>query len=150
MSTDSLALSAPGGKEQAPGTGEHVLPLKVYLGVFGALLVLTGVTVGVSMLDLGAPALYVAMAVALVKASLVVGYFMHLKFDVRFNAFVFLSSLLFLAIFFALTMLDLGTRGDVLEEQGNFVLRGEREAAKAKLTQPASARSKTVKPPSHR
>jgi caa(3)-type oxidase subunit IV len=109
---------------------EHVLPIKVYAAIFVALLVLTGVTVGVSLLELGAIAIYVAMAVAIVKAALVIGYFMHLKFDVRFNSFVFLSSALFLIIFFVLTMLDLGSRGDVLEAQGNFTLRDEKAALK--------------------
>ncbi len=112
----------------------HVLPIKVYAVIFGALLVLTCVTVGVSLLDLGAIAIYVAMAVAIVKASLVIGYFMHLKFDVRFNSFVFLSSTLFLIIFFALTMLDLGSRGDVLEAQDNFTLRDEKAALKKAAT----------------
>jgi cytochrome c oxidase subunit IV len=109
---------------------EQVLPIKIYAAIFGVLLLLTGVTVGVSLLNLGTIAIYVAMAVAIVKASLVVGYFMHLKFDVRFNSFVFLSSALFLVIFFALTMLDLSSRGDVLEAQDNFTLRDEKAALK--------------------
>jgi cytochrome c oxidase subunit IV len=53
--------------------------LKVYWTVFGALLVLTGVTVGVSYLHLPVHlAVLLALAVALVKGSLVAGYFMHL------------------------------------------------------------------------
>jgi cytochrome c oxidase subunit 4 len=128
---------------------EHALPLRVYVAVYAALLVLTGVTVGVSLLDLGRPAIYVAMAVAVVKAGLVVGYFMHLKFDVRFNALVFLSALLFLAIFFVLTMIDLGTRADVVAEQGTFALREEQAAiARSKAAQQlerAAKKSRTEK-----
>lgn len=122
---------------------EHVLPIKVYLGVYGALVVLTYITVQVSLLDLGKPAIYVAMAVAIVKAALVVGYFMHLKFDVRFNTFVFLSSVVFLLVFFVLTMVDLGSRGDVLEEQDTFAQRQE-QALKARLE---AAQKKDVKAP---
>jgi cytochrome c oxidase subunit 4 len=129
----------------------HVLPVKVYAGIFAVLLVLTGVTVGVSLLELGSLAIYVAMAVAIVKGSLVIGYFMHLKFDVRFHAFTFLSSILFLVIFFALTMLDLGSRDAVLEAEGNFALRDDRAAAAR--ARPAPARSSKVeaaRPPDDR
>jgi caa(3)-type oxidase subunit IV len=60
--------------------------------------------------DLGAFALGIAMIVAVIKAGFVIGYFMHLKYDVRFHAFVFFSTALFVAIFFALTFFDLKTR----------------------------------------
>src|SRR5258706_11256305 len=85
---------------------EHVLPLKTYFAVFGALIFLTLITVGVSYLGLGPRALAVALIVAFIKAGLVVGYFMHLKFDVRFHSLVFFSSLIFLAIFFGFTFID--------------------------------------------
>jgi len=88
----------------------HVMPISLYLKVFGALLVLTVLTVLVSYLDLGPAALGVAMVVACIKAAFVIGYFMHLKYDTRFHAFVFFSTLLFVAIFFALTFFDLKTR----------------------------------------
>jgi cytochrome c oxidase subunit 4 len=93
--------SASSHEAASESSKSHVLPIKLYLGVYGALVVLTYVTVQVSLLDLGKPAIYVAMAVAIVKASLVLGYFMHLKFDVRFNTFVFLSSVVFLLLFFS-------------------------------------------------
>jgi cytochrome c oxidase subunit 4 len=128
MSSEHSSAAAAVG-EHAEGE-EHVLPVKTYLAVFAALVGLTYVTVQVSLLELGSVAIYVAMGVAIIKAALVVGYFMHLKFDVRFNAFIFLSSLLFLLIFFVLTMIDLGTRGAVVDVQDNFVLRQDRAAAR--------------------
>jgi cytochrome c oxidase subunit 4 len=88
----------------------HVMPLKTYMQVFGALLFLTVITVLVSYADLGPLALGVAMLVAVVKAGAVVGYFMHLKYDTRFHTFIFLGTLLFVAIFFLLTFFDLKTR----------------------------------------
>ncbi len=88
----------------------HVMPIKTYLQVFGALLFLTVVTVLVSYADLGPLALGVAMFVAFIKAGAVVGYFMHLKFDTRFHTFLFLGTLLFVGIFFLLTFVDLKTR----------------------------------------
>jgi cytochrome c oxidase subunit 4 len=94
-------------------THHHVMPIKTYLGVFGALMVLTVLTVLVSYADLGPLALPVAMVVALIKAGFVVGYFMHLKYDTRFHSFVFFSTLIFVAIFFVITFFDLNTRDSV-------------------------------------
>lgn len=88
----------------------HVMPISTYLKVFTALLVATVLTVLVSYADLGSAALPIAMFVAVVKCALVIGYFMHLKYDTRFHAFVFLSTILFVAIFFLLTFIDLRTR----------------------------------------
>jgi cytochrome c oxidase subunit 4 len=99
---------------------EHVSPLSTYFAVFGALLVLTGITYAVSYMNLGAASLAVAMIVAFIKATLVCMYFMHLKYDDRFNVFVFLSTILFVGIFFLLTMFDLRSRTDLNDEQETF------------------------------
>jgi len=48
-----------------------------------------------------------------VKASLVVMYFMHLRDDARFNALIFVGSLLFAGVFLAYTINDTKYRGDV-------------------------------------
>jgi caa(3)-type oxidase subunit IV len=108
----------------------HVLPVKVYLGVFAALLFFTVVTVGVSYLDLGSASIAVALIVALIKAAIVAGYFMHLKFDTRFYSVVLGGSIIFILVFFGFTYLDLSFRKDVLPEQGTFELRRERDQAK--------------------
>ncbi|MGY8783178.1 MAG: cytochrome C oxidase subunit IV family protein [Fidelibacterota bacterium] len=53
--------------------------VKIYLNVFGALLVLTGVTVAVSYLDVSfIEAFFIAIVIATIKGSLVLGFFMHL------------------------------------------------------------------------
>jgi cytochrome c oxidase subunit 4 len=58
----------------------HPVEVRGYIAVFGALLVLTIVTVGASYLDLPAtPTILVALAIASVKAALVAMFFMHLK-----------------------------------------------------------------------
>lgn len=90
---------------------EHILPLKVYFAVFGALLVLTAVTVIISKFHFGAFNLVVAMAVAALKASLVALYFMHLKYDSKVYMTVFLIAIAMLAVFIILTMADTLTRG---------------------------------------
>lgn len=92
---------------------EHVLPLRVYFGVFAALLVLTAVTVIIAKFHFGAFNLIVAMAVAAVKASLVALIFMHLKYDNKVYMLIFVSSIVFLAIFIIFTMSDTMTRGNV-------------------------------------
>ena len=61
-------------------THDTVVRVKGYLAVFGALLVLTAVTVGFSYLHLPHPlAVTIGLAIAIAKASLVVMFFMHLK-----------------------------------------------------------------------
>lgn len=98
--------------------------MSVYLGVYGALLVLTVVTVGVSYLGLpSTPSLMVAMGVALVKATLVAAFFMHLLHDTRFNVFIFVAAFWFAASFFTFTFIDLSSRGAILKVQDNFELR---------------------------
>lgn len=91
----------------------HVHPIGLYLGIFGALVALTLLTVGVYQVHLGAANLVVAVLIATVKAGLVVTFFMHLKDDARFNSLVFIGSLLFAGVFLAYTINDTGHRGRV-------------------------------------
>lgn len=90
----------------------HVLPLSTYLTVGGTLLALTVVTVMVAQYHFGEWNLIVAMAVATVKATLVLLYFMHLKYDNKIYAYAFLISIAFLAVFITFTMIDTMTRDE--------------------------------------
>ena len=91
--------------------------------MFGALIVLTVVTVGVSELGIPQPySLILAMIVATCKAALVVTFFMHLLWDERLNTVVFLGTVVFVAIFFSLTMTDLLSRDFFDKGTGNFVM----------------------------
>lgn len=96
----------------------HVAPVSLYLAVFVGLLVLTAVTYLVSFAGLGAASLPVAMLVAGMKASLVLVFFMHLKDEDRFYSFLFACSLLFIALFFTVTLLDFKTTGDLSDVRG--------------------------------
>ena len=109
MSHEAHADHGHGGRPHVP----HVLPYKIYFGVWAALIVLTVVTVGVSYFDFGAGNLVVAMIVATVKGTLVCMYFMHLKYDDRFNTMIVLSAFAFLALLFMFTLADLPRRGEV-------------------------------------
>lgn len=90
----------------------HILPLSTYLTVGGALLLLTCVTVWVAQYQFGEWNLIVAMTVAAVKATLVLLFFMHLKYDNKLYTFAFLISIAFLAVFIVLTMIDTMTRDE--------------------------------------
>jgi cytochrome c oxidase subunit IV len=95
----------------APGAGDphvhaHVVPPRVLLTVYFALVVLTVLTVSVTWFDLGKANIYVALAIAVVKASLVLLYFMHLRWDSPFNAIALIAALLFVAVFIAATISD--------------------------------------------
>jgi small subunit ribosomal protein S15 len=74
------------------------------------LLILTVVTVGASRIDFGPANMLIAMLIASVKASLVILFFMHVKWDTAINKIVFLSSFLFLSLLFVFTLADQATR----------------------------------------
>jgi len=61
-----------------------IVPVKYYIGTFLSLLVLTFVTVTISRFDFGTFNIVVAMLVAIVKASLVISFFMGLRWDKGF------------------------------------------------------------------
>ena len=84
----------------------HVVPLRVLVAVFLALVVLTWITVAATYFDFGAFNLWIAMGIATVKGSLVALYFMHLRWDKPFNAVVFISALAFVMLFVGLAMMD--------------------------------------------
>jgi cytochrome c oxidase subunit 4 len=70
------------------------------------LLILTGITVAVSRLDLGAINIWAALGIATLKASLVVFYFMHLKSEPRLLVICLFVALLTLVTFIGLTFFD--------------------------------------------
>ena len=84
----------------------HIVPLPVLVAVFTTLIVFTFLTVSATRYDLGSWNLILAMAIATVKASLVVLYFMHLRYDNPFNALIFIAALVFVTLFISLTLLD--------------------------------------------
>jgi cytochrome c oxidase subunit 4 len=96
---------------------EHILPLPLYLTIGSILLLLTAITVIVAQFNFGPYNLLVAMIIAAIKASLVALYFMHLKYDSKIYATIFVLSVLFLAVFVTLTMFDTLRRGDLDPEK---------------------------------
>jgi cytochrome c oxidase subunit 4 len=100
----------------------HISSAPFYGVIFLALIFLTVLTVGQSYVDLGKLNLIVVILIATTKASLVVSFFMHLRYDNKFNALIFLSGLLFIGVFFAYTMNDTDRRGEFDADQNVRVL----------------------------
>jgi cytochrome c oxidase subunit 4 len=87
----------------------HVATLKTLIGTGGTLLVLTIVTVLATKIDFGANInLAVAMVIAVTKATLVVLFFMHLRYDKLFHSVIFVSALLAACLFVGFTLMDSG------------------------------------------
>ena len=77
--------------------------VRVYMAVFGALAVLTVVTVGIGYLELSiGPALAVGLSIAVIKGSLVAAYFMHLISETKI-----IFTFLVLTVVFLLCMIAL-------------------------------------------
>jgi cytochrome c oxidase subunit 4 len=100
----------------------HISSTGFYAAIFAALICLTVATVGQSYIDLGKLNLLVVILIATLKASLVVSFFMHLRYDNKFNALIFISCLFFIGIFFAYTMNDTNNRGEFDADQNVKVL----------------------------
>lgn len=89
----------------------HVASSALFLKVLIALLILTFITVAASRFDFGSANMLIAMAIASVKASLVISIFMHIWWDTAINKIFFLGSFLFLSLLLLFTLADLTTRG---------------------------------------
>jgi len=90
------------------GSSHHfILPDKLAYKIAGALLFFTFITVWIGQFDFGKWNFFVAMLIATVKGSLVALFFMGLKYDKKENTVIMIGSLLFFAIFMALTFTDL-------------------------------------------
>jgi cytochrome c oxidase subunit IV len=88
----------------------HIVSPVVYIIIGGLLLVLTGVTVWASFLELGIFNPIVAIAIACVKAVLVVLFFMHVKYSSKLTKLtVFCGLFTFLALI-GMTLSDYFTR----------------------------------------
>ena len=94
----------------------HVVPLWLLGAVAATLILFTWLTVAVTYVDLGRLNLWVAMAIASVKAFLVALYFMHLRWDRKINGFLFLSAIGFVTLFIGFALMDsLTYQPDILE-----------------------------------
>jgi cytochrome c oxidase subunit IV len=104
VSEKTVKLEGKSGPQaHSPG---HVMPLWLLAGVWLALMALTYATVAVTQFDLGRLNLWLALAIATVKAYLVALYFMHLRYDRPFNGLLFLGALVFVMLFVGFALMD--------------------------------------------
>jgi cytochrome c oxidase subunit 4 len=89
---------------------EHILPKRLYYTVFGLLMFCTYLTVQAAFIDLGVLNTVVALTIAVFKATIVVLFFMHVKYSTRLTWAVVLGSVFWLGILLVLTLSDYLTR----------------------------------------
>jgi cytochrome c oxidase subunit IV len=89
---------------------DHVVPTRIYYTIFGILMLCTYLTVQIAVFDLGPLNTIAALVIAVFKATLVVLFFMHVKYSTRLTWAVVLGSVFWLGIMLALTMSDYLTR----------------------------------------
>jgi cytochrome c oxidase subunit 4 len=88
----------------------HVVPVRIYVAIFVALLCLTAITTGVTFIDLGAMNTVVALVIAVTKMLLVILFFMHVKYSPRLTKLVILAAFFWLALLLTFTLSDVLTR----------------------------------------
>ena len=89
----------------------HVVPLKIYFLIFFALMIGTSLTVAAAFVNMGFMNTPVALVIALIKASLVIMFFMHVKYSPKLVGLFSIAGFFWLCIMLALTMQDYYTRG---------------------------------------
>jgi cytochrome c oxidase subunit 4 len=97
---------------------EHTISKNTYFAVFAALMVLTATTVIAARIDLGPMNTVVALVIAVCKASLVLLFFMHVRYSPRIIALLILSGLIWLGLLIGLTLTDYLSRGWVARPGG--------------------------------
>ena len=88
----------------------HILPKRVYYTIFAVLMFCTYLTVQIAFFDLGRLNAIAALAIAAFKATIVILFFMHVKYSTRLTWAVVLGSIFWFGILVALTLGDYLTR----------------------------------------
>lgn len=89
----------------------QIVPIKVYVAVFLALITLTITTVAVSRIDLGEWNFVVAMTIAVIKGTLVILFFMHVKQSSSMTKLFVAAGFFWMAILFVFVLSDYLSRG---------------------------------------
>jgi cytochrome c oxidase subunit 4 len=89
---------------------QHGIPARTYLFVWIALLILTGLTIEAAQLRMGAWSMFANIAVASTKASLVLWFFMHLKYEKLLFKLLLLVPVITIGIIIGMTFFDIWYR----------------------------------------
>jgi cytochrome c oxidase subunit 4 len=90
---------------------EHIIEKKIYYSVFGGLMALLGTTVAIAYIHLGKLNMIAALSIAVIKAVLIIHYFMHVRYSSRLLWIFVCAGFFWLGIMFALSFSDFLTRG---------------------------------------
>lgn len=88
----------------------HQVPIRIYLAVFAALIAGTAITVWAGFQDFGALNTVIALAIAGIKATLVILYFMHVRYSKPLTWVFVGAGILWLGILITLTVSDYVSR----------------------------------------
>jgi cytochrome c oxidase subunit 4 len=98
----------------------HISPKSTYYAIFGALMLCTALTVGAAFVDLPANLNFpVALVIAIFKATLVVLFFMHVKYGSRMTKLIVGTAFFFFGIMLTLTLSDYLSRGWFTSARGS-------------------------------
>jgi cytochrome c oxidase subunit IV len=101
----------PGSNQEHFDYTSHLAPISMYVGIWAALMVFTGLTVFAASVELGIFNIVVALLIATIKGTLVVLFFMHLRYSTKLTMVTVVAAIFFLLIMFSLSMTDYLTRG---------------------------------------
>lgn len=88
----------------------HITEYKTFAIILGLLFILTGITVGASYVDLGHLNVWIALFIASTKSTLVLLYFMHLKYESGVIKWSFISTVIVLGVMISFTFWDVAFR----------------------------------------
>jgi len=88
----------------------HIIPAKIYVAIWAILMVLTATTVFAATIELHVFNIVLALLIATIKGTLVMLFFMHLRYSTKLTMVTVVASIFWLFILFSLTMTDYITR----------------------------------------
>ncbi len=91
-------------------SSEHVVSVRTYLVIFALLMALTALTTAVAFVDLGVMNVVIMLLIAFTKATIVVLYFMHVRFSPPLTMIAAGAGFAWLTILIGLTLSDVLTR----------------------------------------
>jgi cytochrome c oxidase subunit 4 len=124
----------------------HITAYRTLLATFIALVVLTVTTVVTSQIDLGAFNVPLALSIAVGKASIVVAFFMGLKYDNKVNLLVLVVGIMMVMVFIIFTLLDTAFRGDLGNVDSQTIEERNRQEEVLRAQEPEAAPAPAVTP----
>jgi cytochrome c oxidase subunit 4 len=100
----------PGSNQEHFDPSSHVAPISMYVGIWAALMIFTGLTVFAASVELHVFNIVLALVIASIKGTLVVLFFMHLRYSTKLTMVTVVAALFFLFILFSMSMTDYLTR----------------------------------------